>query len=142
MKPPKMVILHCSDTPDYPETDVRFDRFGADDINLWHIERGWDKIGYHFIVRRTGVLETGRLCSAPHAFEVGAHCSGHNLESIGVCYIGRESPTKNQIEKLKSLYLMIKKVFGIDKTQWFAHHHFNSAKTCPGFPIENFTNLL
>ena len=40
-------------------------------------------IGYHYVVRLDGRVETGR----PEG-RVGAHCLGHNSDSIGVCYIG------------------------------------------------------
>ena len=41
------------------------------------------KIGYHFVIRRDGTVETGRKLD-----EIGAHVEGHNSESIGICLVG------------------------------------------------------
>ena len=45
--------------------------------------RGWRDIGYHNVIRRSGVLEAGRPI-----VEAGAHVKGHNKNSIGVCLVG------------------------------------------------------
>ena len=39
--------------------------------------------GYHFVVLPDGTIETGRFLS-----EIGAHVSGQNSRSIGICYVG------------------------------------------------------
>ena len=71
-----MLIVHCS--------AVRpGQRSSADDIDVWHKEKGWKGIGYHFVVRRDGTIEKGRPVE-----EVGAHCYPHNRHSIGICYEG------------------------------------------------------
>lgn len=139
---PDIVIMHCSDTPDYEKTDHNFDCFGVSDIDAWHIKRGFDRVGYHFILRQSGKVESGRVCASPTVFEPGAHCKGENLHSIGVCYIGRSKINEDQIKALKSLYLGIKDKFGIDKNSWYCHHQFNPHKTCPGFSIEFLRDLL
>ncbi|MDD7726846.1 MAG: N-acetylmuramoyl-L-alanine amidase, partial [Bacteroidales bacterium] len=73
------IIIHCSDTPAGED-------FSAADIDRWHKERGWSCIGYHYVVRLDGTIEKGRDLS-----RAGAHCAGHNANSIGVCYIGGRS---------------------------------------------------
>ena len=70
------IIVHCSATCEGKD-------FGAGDINVWHIARGFDCIGYHYVVRLDGTVERGR-----DEQRIGAHCVGHNAMSIGVCYIG------------------------------------------------------
>lgn len=71
-----LLIIHCSAVrPDQTSS--------AKEIDAWHRRLGWKGIGYHYVVRRDGTIETGR----PEA-QVGAHCSGHNKHSIGVCYEG------------------------------------------------------
>lgn len=123
----KAVILHCADTPDYAEGDPRFDRFGAAEIRAWHLQQGWSDIGYHYVVRRTGVIEKGR----PEAV-VGAHCEGHNAESLGVCYLGRQSPTGAQLRSILALSIAFKERLGLEPKDWFGHYEFQPAKTCPG----------
>lgn len=70
------IIIHCSATP--PSMDV-----GAATIESWHTRRGFDAIGYHYVVRRSGEVEPGRPRDA-----IGAHARGWNHRSVGVCLIG------------------------------------------------------
>lgn len=134
---PKLIILHCADTPDYPEGSPEFDRFGASDIDAWHKERGWDCIGYHYVVRRTGVVEKGRAED-----RMGAHCYGHNDGTLGVCYVGRKSPTKAQWQAILRLSQDFKTRLGIDPGTWMGHYEFNPAKTCPGLDMTQVRKSL
>ena len=70
------IIIHCSDSPEGRDDKV-------EDIRRWHKNRGFSDIGYHFVIDLDGTIEPGRpICQA------GAHCTGHNRDSIGICYIG------------------------------------------------------
>lgn len=137
---PKFVVLHCSATPDFNKNDPLFDKFGAKDIDKWHKERGFDKIGYHIVIRRSGVYEFGRALLPPKV-EKGAHCKPINSESIGICYIGTKIPTTNQIKTLKQLYKIIFEQYGISKENWKAHKDY-VATACPGFNIEIIRDLI
>lgn len=70
------IIIHCSDSP-----EGRNDK--AEDIRKWHKQRGFSDIGYHYVIDLDGTVEKG--CPIEQA---GAHCTGHNRNSIGICYIG------------------------------------------------------
>ena len=70
------IIFHCADT--YAYMDI-----GKKEIDSWHRARGWNGIGYHYVIRRDGTIEQGR----PEE-QVGAHVAGHNANSIGICYAG------------------------------------------------------
>lgn len=70
------IIIHCSATPEGRDYTVA-------DINRWHRARGFRKIGYHFVIYRDGSIHVGRTKN-----EIGAHCTGQNSISIGICYIG------------------------------------------------------
>jgi N-acetylmuramoyl-L-alanine amidase len=72
----KYIAIHCSATP--PSTDV-----GVVEIDRWHRTKGFLKIGYHYVIRRNGRVETGRQLT-----EMGAHVAGFNHESIGICLVG------------------------------------------------------
>ena len=134
---PNRIIVHCAATPDYKESDKDFDRFGASDVKKWHIERGFKNIGYHFVIRRTGVIELGR---APEY--QGAHTMGHNTNSIGVCYIGTKRPTPKQISSLLNIYVLMFKDCRIRFSDWYGHHEFTDMKECPGFSMDIFRKLL
>jgi hypothetical protein len=72
-----LIVVHCSATPQ--DRDI-----GAKEIREWHVrDNGWSDIGYHYVIRRNGIQEIGRPESEP-----GAHASGHNANSIGVCLVG------------------------------------------------------
>ena len=85
MKPSDIdsIVIHCSATRE--GQDVR-----ASDIDRWHKERGFNQIGYHFVIDLDGTVENGRPLSM-----AGAHCAdrglsgkSYNLHSIGICYVG------------------------------------------------------
>ena len=81
----ELLIIHCSDTPD--TNDI-----GASQIHKMHLNFGWEGIGYHKIIKRSGQVENGRP-----EFWVGAHVKGLNHKSLGVCLIGRKNFTKNHL---------------------------------------------
>lgn len=76
MRKINLIIVHCSATKEGKDYTVA-------DIDRWHRERGFKKIGYHYVIYRDGTVHEGRAES-----EIGAHCKGYNANSIGVCYIG------------------------------------------------------
>ena len=71
------LIVHCSATPEHKEFDV-------EDITEWHVTgNGWSDCGYHYVITLGGEIQEAR----PER-KIGAHCKGHNRNSIGICYIG------------------------------------------------------
>lgn len=85
------IIIHCSATPDGRDYTV-------DDIRRWHRQRGYSDVGYHYIVYRNGILAQGRDVNT-----IGAHASGHNAHSIGICYIGGMSADNTRPEDTRTL---------------------------------------
>ncbi len=125
------IILHCSATKEGED-------FTAKDIDRWHKERGFKKIGYHFVIDLDGTLEKGRQLN-----ERGAHCKGHN-DSIGICYIGgldKDGKPKDTrtIEQKESLLRLVYDLMGDDMTLEQIHCHNEFAKKdCPCFNIIDF----
>ncbi|HEX2858691.1 MAG TPA: N-acetylmuramoyl-L-alanine amidase [Alphaproteobacteria bacterium] len=109
-------IIHCSDSE---VGDVKL-------IRQWHIERGWQDVGYHFIIRRDGEIEVGRTLE-----EMGAHCQGQNADSIGTCLVGVRDFTPGQFAALKRVHGMVRSLF--PGVRVFNHCQFNAGKTCPNF---------
>lgn len=75
-------------------------------IHRQHIKRGWAGIGYHYYIRKSGVVFAGR----PVTF-VGSHCPGNNTNSIGICLEGdftKEVPTLEQLKSLKDLVISLR----------------------------------
>jgi N-acetylmuramoyl-L-alanine amidase len=134
------VILHCSATPEGREVSV-------ETIREWHTDppprgRGWSDIGYHYVIHLNGKIELGRPIEVQ-----GAHTSGENEDSIGICYIGgvnaanepKDTMTVPQeiafVEIVKSLRL----IFG--KLSIHGHNEF-STKACPSFLVEEKFGFL
>lgn len=73
----------------------------VEEINRWHLERGWTGIGYHFYIRKDGRIYRGRP-----EWAVGAHAQGHNSHSVGICVEGSymtETMPKAQFDALVGL---------------------------------------
>ena len=105
---------------------------GAATIHQWHLNNGWSGIGYHFVVRKNGTIERGR----PEKY-VGAHATGANSDSIGICFEGNfESETMGSAQKNagKELVAWLKSKYGISTVQ---RHKDVGATSCPGknFPF-------
>ena len=123
----KEIIVHCSATPEGKDFTVL-------DIKKWHLERGFSDIGYHYVIYRDGSINKGRDES-----KIGAHCTGHNSYSIGVCYVGgvakdgktaKDTRTDAQKKSLLSLLRNLKMKY----PQASIHSHRDYAnKACPSF---------
>ncbi|WP_091766192.1 N-acetylmuramoyl-L-alanine amidase [Prevotella sp. khp7] len=121
-----LIVIHCSAVrPDQTSS--------AAQIDTWHRQRGFHLgIGYHYVVRRNGQIETGRP-----EYMVGAHCQNHNSHSIGVCYEGgldaRGQPADTRTEEQKvALRRLLKDLRGrYPRALIVGHHDLNPHKACP-----------
>lgn len=124
------IIIHCTAT--LPHQDVT-----VADIDRWHKTRGFDCIGYHYVVDTDGTIYRGRDIDL-----MGAHCKGHNRYSVGVAYIGgldsngnpADTRTLQQRSALCELIYSIRLLFGLDLPV-FGHHDFNPYKACPCYDV-------
>ena len=121
------IIVHCSATAEGRN-------FTTEDITRWHKAQGWVTIGYHYIVHLDGSVHAGRSMDL-----AGAHCYGHNKESIGVCYIGglaadgrtpKDTRTPEQRAALRKLLADLRAKY--PKARIYGHRDF-AAKACPCF---------
>lgn len=72
----RYIVIHCSAT--------RLDRpYPVEALERDHIARGFRGAGYHFYIRRSGVIHRLRPLD-----RIGAHVLGHNRWSWGICYEG------------------------------------------------------
>lgn len=120
------IIVHCADTP-----EGRDDK--AADIRRWHKERGFNDIGYHYVVDLDGTIEPGRDVTI-----AGAHTTGHNADSIGVCYIGgadtdmKPKDTRTDEQKTALRLLLKYLVQKYPGAKIYGHRDFAN-KSCPSF---------
>ncbi len=123
MRPVTRAILHHSAGPASATVAA---------VRRYHtVERGYSDIGYHLIIRDDPVegwiLEPGR----PQE-KAGAHCLGHNADSVGVCIFGdyTDRPPPAGAQALLALVqtLLREKYPGIT-----FHRHSELGRTvCPG----------
>lgn len=76
IKSVKYLVVHCAATP--PSRDI-----GVKEIRAMHKQRGFNDVGYHYVIRRDGTIEKGRADTV-----MGAHVSGYNAVSLGICLVG------------------------------------------------------
>ena len=123
------IVIHCTQTPPGMDIDV-------DKVTQWHKERGFDTIGYHYLIKRDGTLQEGRQQD-----EVGAHAVAVNGTSVGVALAGGGTPNMGwednfapiQFETLKTIIMKLKKDYEIEKV--IGHYQVDDKKECPSFDV-------
>lgn len=139
MRQINMVIVHCSAT----KASMNI---GAEEIRKWHTDpkpkgNGWSDIGYHYVIRRNGEIDHGRDEQV-----VGAHCEGHNQNSLGVCLVGgiddagkaENNFTPEQFKTLENLLRSIQTDY--PGVTIYGHREF-SKKECPSFDVQNWLKV-
>ena len=131
----KEIIVHCTATKEGVNQTV-------EQIKKYHtakppMGRGWSDIGYHYIVYLDGSIHEGRNVNI-----AGAHCTNHNVNSIGVVYVGgldskgnaKDTRTPAQKEGLLKLLKELKKLY--PKATIHGHREYAN-KACPCFDAKN-----
>lgn len=104
------------------------------DIDRWHRNRGFDGIGYHYVI-----MLDGTVCRGRNVERIGAHCKGHNARSIGVAYVGgveadcttsADTRTDKQKKALRALLAELKRRY---PTASIRGHRDFAPKACPSF---------
>lgn len=135
MRSIKNIILHCSATAEGKH-------FTVEQIDRWHRQRGFRCIGYHYVIYLDGTVHIGRPLE-----QVGAHCKGHNADSIGICYIGgcaadgrtpKDTRTKAQRTALINLVAELRARF--PGATVHGHNEFAN-KACPSFNVQKEPDL-
>lgn len=130
-KPVNYIVVHCSDSPNMLG-DSRLDTAGS--IHAWHTQRGWDGIGYHYVIDEMGREEQGRpVFLGTKTFWEGAHVSGHNSVSIGICLIGKDHFHDSQLAAARKRIDSLIEIWPEAKV--LGHRDLDSRKTCPNFDV-------
>lgn len=134
------IVVHCAATQPISQKDV-----GAAQIDDWHKARGWNGIGYHYVIQRSGAIQTGRPEDAQ-----GAHVQGHNEDTIGICMVGgiKEKTSANakdiadanftfeQYASLMTLLNQLMAKYNLGKDKVKGHRDYTAAKECPCFDVQ------
>ena len=129
------IILHCSATPEGKDYTV-------EQIRSWHLANGWSDIGYHFVIYRDGTVHRGRPVE-----KIGAHTTGYNAHSIGICYIGGcaadGNTPKNTLTKAQRIAFirLLKELRVVYPTATIHGHNEFANKACPSFIVKNDPEL-
>ena len=122
------IIVHCSATREG-------ENYTVDTIRSWHVDgRGWSDIGYHFYIDLYGEIHKGRDIA-----KIGAHCSGHNRNSIGICYCGGveadgKTPKDTRLDCQKEALTAVLRTLKAMYPEAVIHSHNDFAnKACPSF---------
>ncbi len=121
------IIVHCTATQEGKS-------FTTEDIKKWHLARGFADIGYHYVIYLDGSVHTGRSVD-----KIGAHCTNHNSNSIGVCYVGGvakdgKTPKDTRTDKQKeSLLKLLKDLKTLYPSASIRSHKDFANKACPSF---------
>ena len=97
------------------------------DINQWHLDNGWVGIGYHYYIRKDGSIYRGRP-----EWAVGAHATGHNDRSIGICCEGAYMTETMPAAQLASLKALLRDIMGRYGTLALKRHRDVNSTSCPG----------
>ena len=123
------IIIHCAATPEGKD-------FTVQQIDQWHRQRGFSCIGYHFVIYRDGSIHKGRPIE-----QVGAHTTGQNARSIGICLIGgcaadgkTPKDTRTEAQRAALIKLVGELKASYPSATVHGHNEF-AAKACPSFNV-------
>jgi len=125
------IVVHHSATPNG----------GARSFDRYHRNKGWDELGYHFVIGNgtdtpDGMVEVGsRWYKQKH----GAHCKTpdnyFNEHGIGICLVGdftRNRPTQRQLASLERLVGFLCDRCDISPARVVSHGSVTHKTACPG----------
>jgi hypothetical protein len=133
----RYIIIHHSATPNGGA--VMFDRI--------HKAKGWDELGYHFVIGNGTDTRDGQIEVGPRwrKQKWGAHAktpdNKYNDYGIGICLVGNfdiTRPTPKQLESAAKLVAFLERTYNIPPERVFGHgmvHTFDKGGTstdCPG----------
>jgi len=100
--------------------------------------KGAPRISYHYTIEKDG-----KVCVVNEMTDVLWHCKGQNTSSIGILmlgsftgkgYVGKSSPTTEQLDSLTQLLDMLRGEYKLEKTSVYGHCDFGKP-ACPGDEI-------
>ena len=127
-----LIVIHCSATR-------ATQRYTVDDCRRDHRARGFADIGYHYYITRDGVVHAGRAL-----YTVGAHATGYNAHSIGICYEGGldirgrpcDTRTPEQKDTLQKLLIRLKEDY--PEARIVGHRELPGVKKdCPCYDVSS-----
>lgn len=122
------IVHHSGGTDADPLADTS--HHTAKIMEAYHISKGWDGLGYQYVIHKDGAVWKGRP-----EHRNGAHTVGYNEKSIGICLAGNfdaTMPTTGQIEALKTLLKDIQARYPKITSDKIVPHRKFATKSCYG----------
>ena len=123
----EFIVIHHTGFPNVDKDST------VAEIHKFHQEvNGWAGIGYHYLIRKNGMIEQGRRPEM-----IGAHALHNNQKSVGICLAGNfdiGKPTKEQLAAVKELTAWLCQKYNLDpmaKGVIIGHRDVNDT-ACPG----------
>ena len=137
MRQINLIVVHCTASRNGKARPVAA-------IEADHRARGFSSIGYHYVIYRNGGISTGRDVT-----EIGAHVTGYNQKSLGICLVGTDRFTEDQWESLRDLVTRLQSLYpesrvvghrdlSPDQNANGIVEKFEWLKTCPGFDVADW----
>lgn len=104
-------------------------------IQRGHFERGFDDIGYHFVI-----MPSGRIFQGRPTWAVGAHVKGHNADTLGIALAGdfnSQGPTRQAIGAIGRVR---SRLIPAGAVVPLLGHSDLAAKDCPGASLVHYLN--
>ena len=128
------IVIHSTQTKPNANINIRT-------VDEWHRKRGMLKVGYHFFIRREGLIEVGRGVN-----DIGAHTKDHDSDSVSVCLAGGLNTrgitapdyTEGQLESLFVLVMTLKHMYPDAEV---VGHRDLSESECPSFDVKEWWNI-
>lgn len=114
-------------------------------FHAWHLGRGWDGLGYHFVIGNGAGMGDGEVAVGWRwvAQREGAHAGEtfHNQHGIGICLVGdfeSAEPSPAQWAALVGLVRRLALDHAIGADAILGHRQVKQSTACPGgqFPLE------
>ncbi len=128
------IVIHSTQTKPNADISIR-------NVDEWHRKRGLLKVGYHFFIKRDGVIEVGR-----NPNEIGAHIKEQDSTSISVCIAGGLN-TRGVVapdyvkEQIESLFVLIRTLKYMYSNAKVVGHRDLSETECPSFDVKEWWNI-
>ena len=128
-----LIVIHSSLTPASRDDGIEY-------LRSRHMRQGCIEVGYHYVIRRNGVIEQGRPLHA-----TGSHCGERDRDSIGICMIGggdnkrrAKGPDYTSAQMRTLAYLCLSLVRIYPEAEVCGHNRTSPASSCPVFNITDW----
>ena len=131
MRDIKKIILHCSQTPNSASVGAM--------IRDWTEVRGWNHMGYHYII-----LPTGHVINLEPIESVAYGAKGHNKDGLHIAYVGGAEDynyntwVDNRTDEQKaSMIKLVEEARAVyPNAKIVGHCELNKDKECPAFDVK------